>query len=54
MKENKKEVIGKFKCYGEIMVIVRLDHAAHVMTLKEWEWIKKQEDNYNKRRRKIA
>lgn len=54
MNENKREVISKFKCYGKIMVVVRSNRAAHVMPLKEWEWIKKQEHNYNKRRRKIA
>lgn len=57
MNENKSCVINKFRCYGKIMVVVRLKNATHVMSLSEWKWIKRcyqERVNYRKRRCEIA
>lgn len=57
MNENINCVINKFKCYGKIMVVVRLRNATHVMSLSEWKWIKRRyygRVNNRKRRCEIA
>ena len=38
-KDMREEVIGDFVCRGNHMVIVRLEHGAHVMTYDEWKSI---------------
>lgn len=57
MNENINCVINKFKCYGKIMVVVKLRNATHVMSSSEWKWIKRCYQgrvNDRKRRREIA
>lgn len=37
MRTNKYRVIRKFKCCGDIMVIVKMKGATHIMTEAEWK-----------------
>lgn len=37
--DNKYKVIEEFDCHGKRMVTVRLQNAAHVMTLEDWHKI---------------
>ena len=31
------QIIADFVCYGEYMVVVKLDHGTHVMSYDEWK-----------------
>lgn len=39
MGKDRYRVIRKFKCCEEIMVVVKMENATHVMTESEWKWI---------------
>lgn len=54
MNEDRYEIISKFECCGENMIIVKLRGNIHVISTEEWKKIygKNHPERWNKRKNK--